>query len=365
MNFLKSRNLVLCGAILAAGLVVGSDAQGQAQPERPRRVRQSEPSGFKQNPKVWAVFKDVVRDAGRSVVRIVTDGKDIALGTIVSIDGLIVTKNSELPPDKAPEVRLRDGRKLTAKLVGTDIKLDLALLKIEATDLPAIQFAESKTEVVGNMLAAPGLDEGPVAIGVVSVATRTVKPRELPAVTPPKDSGFLGVGLEEGEGGAKIMSVMPNSAAEKAGMKVNDIVTLIAETAIIVTETMINTIQHHKPGEVVPIKLKRGEAELELKVALGARPPEDPRLARRDFQNRMGSELSNRRGGFPSILQSDMVIKPTDCGGPIVDLDGKVIGLSIARAGRTESYVLPGELVKAAVAEMKNGKVAAGPEKTK
>jgi len=363
MIFSMSRKLVCGGVLLAMGLAFGAEAQVPGQAERPRRVRQSEPSGFKENPRVWAIFKDVVKDASQSVVRIATDGKDIALGTIVAADGWIVTKHSELPVDKAAEVRLRDGRKLPAKIMGVDSKLDLALLKIEATDLSALEFAESKLGVVGNMLAAPGPDVNPVAVGVVSVATRTVKARELPSSIPPKDSAFLGVGLEEDEGGAKIMSVMPNSAAEKAGLKVNDIVTLIADKAIIDTETMINTIQDHKPGEVVPIKLKRGEQEMEFKVALGGRPPEDPRLARRDFQNRMGSELSKRRGGFPAIMQSDMVIKPTDCGGPIVDLDGKVIGLSIARAGRTESYVLPGELVKAAVAEMKNGKVASGPAK--
>ena len=32
---------------------------------------------------------------------------------------------------------------------------------------------------------------------------------------------------------------------------------------------------------------------------------------------------------------------PADCGGPLVNLDGKVVGMNIARAGRTESYAIP------------------------
>ncbi|HSI36962.1 MAG TPA: S1C family serine protease [Tepidisphaeraceae bacterium] len=359
-------NLLRGFAVSTVALALCFDAFAQPAPgaERPSRRPRTETVGFKENPKVWAVFRDVVRGPGEAVVRIKSDGKDIALGTVVAADGLIVTKHSELPVGQAPVlVRLRDGRELPAKVTAVDSKLDLALLKIEATGLKTAEFADSKVAVVGNLLAAPGPDQDPVAVGVVSVATRMVKPRELPSSMPPKDSGFLGVGLEEAEGGAKIMSVLGNSAAEKAGLKINDVVTLIADTAIIDTETMINTIQHHKPGEVVAIKIKRDGQEQEFRVTLGQRPPEDPRSARRDYQNKLGSELSNRRGGFPAILQSDMVVKPTDCGGPVVDLDGRVIGLSIARAGRTESYVLPGELVKKAVDEMKAGRVAAGPEK--
>jgi hypothetical protein len=71
----------------------------------------------------------------------------------------------------------------------------------------------------------------------------------------------------------------------------------------------------------------------------------------------MGSTLSNRRGGFPAIMQSDLVIKHTDCGGPAVTLDGKAVGLIIARAGRTESYAIPSERVQALIDPLKSGKL--------
>ena len=75
----------------------------------------------------------------------------------------------------------------------------------------------------------------------------------------------------------------------------------------------------------------------------------------------MGSKLSERRDGFPIILQNDQVIKPTDCGGPLVDLDGKAVGINIARAGRVESYAIPTEVVMTLVDDLKSGKLAPKP----
>jgi serine protease Do len=74
--------------------------------------------------------------------------------------------------------------------------------------------------------------------------------------------------------------------------------------------------------------------------------------------NRMGGPLSERRNGFPTILQHDAVLRPSDCGGPLVDLDGKVIGINIARAGRTESYAAPAEALLPLMYDLMSGKHA-------
>jgi serine protease Do len=209
---------------------------------------------------------------------------------------------------------------------------------------------------VGDLLATPGADGKALAVGVVSVATRKTRAVDLPPVNPPANAGFLGVSLEEGEGGARIVQVVAGGAAEKAGLEEGDIVTAIAGTPIIDAETMVNTIQRHKPGEVVSIHFKRDGKEMQVEATLGKRTPENPRQRdRRDFQNRLGGDLSDRRGGFPAVLQHDTVLKPTDCGGPVVDLDGKVIGLNIARAGRVESYALPAEEISPVIEKLKSG----------
>jgi len=328
-----------------------------AQPRNPFRQRpEDKTNGFKDNPKMIAAFHDAMAAPSKSVVRVQCNGKNVALGTIVDADGWILTKHSELLAGATPTVLLKDGRSIAAKVAGVEPKYDLAMLKIEAKDLTAIQWAQNKSALVGELLASPGSAGDAVAVGVLSVAARSVRSRDLPVSTPPADSGFLGVGLEEAEGGARIIQVVGNSAAVRAGLRVGDIVTLIAETPIIDSETMVNTIQQHKPGEVLDIKIKRGNQEIKVKATLDKRLPEQQN--KRDFQNSMGSELSNRRGGFPQILQHDMVLKPSDCGGPVVDLDGKALGINIARAGRVESYAIPAEAVQGLIDDFKNGKLA-------
>ena len=59
----------------------------------------------------------------------------------------------------------------------------------------------------------------------------------------------------------------------------------------------------------------------------------------------MGGERSDFRDGFPSVIQTDIALEPEDQGGPVVTLDGEIIGLNIARAGRIKTYTLPSEVI--------------------
>jgi serine protease Do len=308
----------------------------------------------KKNPKVLAAFHDVVAGPSYSTVRIMTTGKEgkpeeVALGTVVGPDGWIITKATELK-SRPVLCKFKDGRELAAKVVGIHDPYDLALLKVEAKDLKPVVWGETKAAVPGNWVAAPGLASEPVAVGVVSVAARKVGARDLPL----SNAGFLGVQLEPGEKGAKITRVEPKSAAEKAGLKANDVVIGVADKIITDPDTMIETITRYKPGESVVIRIRREDKEVEVKATLDKRPSD----GRSDFQNRLGGALSDRRGGFPKVLQHDTVLKPDQCGGPLVDLDSKTIGINIARAGRTETYAIPAEEVVALLPDLKAGKYA-------
>lgn len=345
--------------VLAVLALLGGTAFAQDRPFR-RPYRDDKANAFRDNPQVIAAFREVVAQPSRSVVRVRADGRDVALGTAVAPGGWVVTKYSEIPEDaKELAVTIRGVRAVEAKLVGVDPKTDLAMLKVDASaaDLPPVTWGNSKSAGVGELLASPGPALEPVAVGVLSVAARTVRLRDLPPPTPSANAGFLGVSLEEDTGGARIMQISPKSAAEKAGLKVGDVVTFIAQTPIIDSETMVNTIQQHKPGDTVPIKFRRGTQVVEVQATLEKRPP-DNAFDRRDYQNRLGSTLSNRRGGFPQVLQHDMALKPFDCGGPVVDLDGKAIGINIARAGRVESYAIPAEAVQRLIPDLQSGKLA-------
>jgi hypothetical protein len=116
----------------------------------------------------------------------------------------------------------------------------------------------------------------------------------------------------------------------------------------------MNTIGRLKPGDKVLLKIKRDNEDLEIEAKLGKRNP-------KDFlnpQELMGTKLSNRRGGFPAIIQHDSGIRPEDCGGPLVDIEGKAVGINIARAGRTETYALPADDIQKLLPDLKSGKLA-------
>jgi serine protease Do len=297
--------------------------------------------------KVLAAFRDVVKDSTHSTVRIFADGKKAALGAVVDSQGFVVTKASELKGKL--ECQLQDGRRVSADLVGKDPSVDLALLKIEATKLPSIVWADSPDASVGSWLITPGLEVDPVAIGVVSVGARKI-------VAP---SGALGVQLDPKDDVARIERVMPDSAAERAGMQNGDTVLKVNGKDIKGRQSLIETVRAFMPGERIELVIKRGEKEITMTVTLGNLAQLFHGNERAEFQNNLGGQLSERRAGFALAIQHDSVLKPYECGGPIVDLDGKCLGINIARAGRVESYAIPSALVREVVDKLKAAAEAA------
>jgi serine protease Do len=77
-------------------------------------------------------------------------------GFIVRQDGFIYTNYHVVEGADQVDVKLKDGREFKAKVVGTDEKTDIAVIKIEATNLPVAQFADSEAVRVGQFAFAIG-----------------------------------------------------------------------------------------------------------------------------------------------------------------------------------------------------------------
>jgi serine protease Do len=305
--------------------------------------------------KVRAAFHDVVAQPHKSTVQIYADGYRAALGAVVRADGYVVTKASELKGKIECEFADKAG-KLEATVVARDPAVDLAVLKVDRKELPEIAWAESAPPV-GSWLATPVLhiDQGePVVVGVLSVPARKLA----------APSGALGIQLAGRDDAAQIEAVVPDMAAHKAGLKAGDIVTQINDKPIASRVQLVELVRGHMPGETIELRIKRGEETLTVRATLGS-------LSslihgdRADFQNSLGGSLSSRRAGFPMAIQHDTVLKPSECGGPVVDLDGKAIGLNIARAGRVESYALPAAVVQSTVAKLLETHLTAAPSEPK
>lgn len=96
-------------------------------------------------------------------------------GVIVSKNGYILTNNHVVDGAKEVKVTLPDGREFTAKVVGRDPKTDIAVVKIDANNLPTIPMADSKNVEVGDVVLAVGNPFGvgeTVTEGIVSAKNR-------------------------------------------------------------------------------------------------------------------------------------------------------------------------------------------------
>ena len=100
---------------------------------------------------------------------------EIGSGVIVAADGVIVTNNHVVDEADRIEVTLADGRRFVANLVGADEKRDLAVLRIDAADLPAATWGDSDSLEVGEMVWAIGNPYGldrTLTYGIISALGR-------------------------------------------------------------------------------------------------------------------------------------------------------------------------------------------------
>ncbi len=123
-------------------------------------------------------------------------------GVIISADGYIVTNNHVVKDASDLDITLNDNRTYKAKLIGTDSKMDIALLKIDADgDLPYTTFANSDNVKVGEWVLAVGNPynlNSTVTAGIVSAKARNLDTRSIQsfiqtdaAVNPGNSGGAL------------------------------------------------------------------------------------------------------------------------------------------------------------------------------
>lgn len=99
-------------------------------------------------------------------------------GVIISDDGYVLTNSHVVAGADQVQVRLTDDRNFRAKVIGMDSRSDLALIKIDARDLPAAELADSSKLEIGEWVLAVGNPLGysnTVSVGVVSSMKRTLE----------------------------------------------------------------------------------------------------------------------------------------------------------------------------------------------
>lgn len=269
-------------------------------------------------------------------------------GTVVSEDGLILTKASELEQIKDFHVRVGTKKYRDPKVLGSDEIWDVALVRIEAEGLKPLTVGESTEFPHGTWVVSNGSTERRFRRprpGIISANRREV---------PFAGGVVLGVELKEEDGGLVIGKVTEKSGAEKAGLKADDRIVGIGDSPVKKRAEVLKKLKDKKEGDLALLKVKRGDEELSIEVELMSREKLYGRQMTRNDQLSGGDlQQSDRRTGFPVIIQHETMLTRYEVGGPVFTLDQQFVGMNIAAVNRVEAFAIPAEELPDIIEELK------------
>lgn len=342
--------------------------------------------------------------------------QSLGSGFLISPDGYVVTNNHVVAPGArgatvdSITVILPDRKEYKAKLIGRDQASDLALLKIDATNLPFVKFGDSTKARVGDWIVAIGNPFGigsTVTAGIISALHRSTgqggaydrfiqtdaainqgnsggpmfdlsgnviginsqifsqsggnigigfaipaeeaKPiiETLMKGTAVK-RGYLGVGIQplrEDDGaalglpkgrGELINRVEAGGPAEKAGIKVGDIVLRVNGEDVTVDQTLSYLVANVKPGGAIRLEINRDGKNLTINAVAGTRPSEDALAAAVSGGNDDSAvPETGGKGQSDAVMSATLGLNVTELTADIrraLQLDASVTGVVIVSA---------------------------------
>ena len=281
-----------------------------------------------------SAIKTALEDSLRtSTVAILDDDKVVALGTILGNEGLVVTKASQLGWQTS--VQLPSGKEVVPESVYVNDENDIALLRLGQALSGQLKRGEHREVLRGKFLISPASSRMRIKIGIVGADQRAVQ----------RVGGVLGVEFSRqglSAGGVEITKVYEGTAAERAGVERGDIISAVNGDIVLLGEDLKKSVEAHYGGENVTIKLRRNDKILELNVVLGYRSTFSEM---RDRNQRLSGETSPRLSGFEEVIQHDIPVAVNAMGSPVIDLQGNLVGINIARADRVSTYAIPMTLI--------------------
>jgi len=291
---------------------------------------------------VFDVVSPIAQKVGNATVWVWAGGKrQLCVGTVVGDGSQVLAKWSEVSRAKGQPLQCVAAGNVTydATVSGVYEDEDLVVLSLKDSKLRPVSFAPTVKPDLGKFLIAAGPGDVTLGMGVVSVKERVLRE---------SDQAFVGVGVENySEGtGVVVKQVAEGSPADKAGIKEGDVILNLNGKVVSGMMEFRSLLTTMKPGDVVKLLYSRDGQSTSLELTLASKQSMGQFPQRRlEVMERMGGEISQVRDGFPVVLQTDMVLNPEECGGPVLDLQGNVVGITAARAGRIRSYVIPAESI--------------------
>jgi len=286
---------------------------------------------------MFDVLSPITQEAGKSVVWIWFQSKKLlSIGTVVGEGDRVLTKWSEIAKYKDQTLQCVTGNneEISATIAAVYEDEDIAVLQLKGKRLKPVVWAVGAKPQLGSFLIAAGPGDSPLNLGVVSVNERSLRM---------SDQAFAGVIVKSTKenNGVEVEQVVKKSPAEKAGMLAGDVIRQLDGSSVKGPMEFRSLLTRMTPQQQVKFLVLRDGVEQTLNVTLEQKKEGAESLQRQNqVMERMGGDISTVRDGFPAVIQSDLVLNPEECGAPVFDLEGRAIGLAIARSGRVRSYVI-------------------------
>lgn len=279
------------------------------------------------------IEREVFKDRGG---RKTSSFDSVSYGTVIGSQGLILTKASEVENTENLVVRVGSEAYRSPVILAIDPAWDVALLKVDAIGLTPAQLAtdlpdpERGTWVIANGRTTK-LKRLP-QIGIISANAREILP---------SGGAVLGITFKEEAKKLVVKEVRENSGAANAGIKAGDVIVAAGGEDVADHEALAKVIEKRRVGEDLEVTVEREGKKISMPVRLSARADlfgEEQEETRND---QMSGSYSKRRSGFPRVIQHDIIANSSTVGGPLLDLDGRCLGMNIARANRCETFAIP------------------------
>jgi len=330
---MKTTPFLLLACLLAAPLPAQQAAEIPLLRPEERQTVDGQADEFNQ------ALTPILATAAKSTVRVWAGKRRLAYGTVVGDGHKVLTKFSEVARAQGGlRVDAGDGEGRAAVIAGVYQDEDLALLAIQGEALTPVKWSAEKPKL-GGFLAAPQPGGQPAAFGVVSVLERDLRETDKAYLGVQGDPRFAGPGV-------KVLDVKSDSGAAAAGLRAGDVILRVNKRPISGMLELRNALIGQAPGTRLAMSVSRDGKQVTLDVLLGNRPdlaqfPGERLL----MMEQMGGPTSRVHDSFSKVIQTDMRPDPNQIGGPVVDLHGHVVGITMARADRTRSFVMPSAAV--------------------
>ncbi len=268
----------------------------------------------------------------QSVVELLVDSKPVSIGTIVDADGWILTKASVL--DGNVSCRLPDQSVVVAEKRAESQEHDLALLKVDVAGLSAAEFSDKEQPSIAQALCAVGPGQI-LKPGIVSIETRAIPP----------EPRWKGDATEDTQDGVMI-SRSTDLSTIGTKLQLDDIIVSInghsTPNVATLTQVLETNLAGYCTGDLVSVALRRKGAPMDFLTTL---PP-----ATGVVYWMMHEHDTPRRSGFAAVVDTDIELLKREVGCPVIDVEGRIRGISMVSRGRNETQRGPTSVLPSHIA---------------